>query len=85
MSAQDDTAICKQGVRSSSFQPGTRIITALLFHSRFLAPDQVRMTAWDSGDTPRSVTRLPVDRLAHQIGVPVVSRVLLDHVHQDPP
>jgi hypothetical protein len=35
--------------------------------------------------TPRSVTRLPVDRLADQIGVPVVSRVLLDHVHQDPP
>jgi hypothetical protein len=43
--------------------------------------------SWVTLETPigRSVTRLPVDRLAHQIGVPVVSRVLLDHVHQDPP
>jgi hypothetical protein len=35
--------------------------------------------------SPRSVARLPVDRLADQIGVSQVSRVLLDHVHQDPP
>ncbi len=36
------------------------------------------------GDTPRSVSRLPVDGFADQVGVPVVSRVLLDYVHQDP-
>src|SRR3954468_16528607 len=34
---------------------------------------------------PRSVPRRTVDRLAQQVGVPVVSRVLLDHVQVHPP
>jgi len=56
-----------------------------IMEGAFCAPMPTDTPIVLDGDTPRSVTRLPVDRLAHQIGVPVVSRVLLDHVHQDPP
>src|SRR5687768_10064095 len=34
---------------------------------------------------PRSLADGAVDRLAQEVGVPVVARVLLDHVGQDPP